>query len=79
MQKDIELGTIGNVKTNTHAVKVLINEWNGELGVDLRRWFKLGSDWKATTKGIRLRPAEISEAITYLERAEQEMKKLGKI
>ena len=76
---DIELGVIGSEKTNTHAVKVAIREWNGELGVDLRRWYKFGNEWKATAKGIRLRLHEVSEAITYLERAEQEMKKAGKI
>ena len=75
MVNDVELGVIGSEKTNTHAVKVAIREWNGELGVDIRRWFKFGNEWKATSKGIRLRSNEISEAITFLERAEQELKK----
>ena len=34
---DVELGIIGTEKTNTHSVKVGIREWNGELGVDIRR------------------------------------------
>jgi hypothetical protein len=74
---EVELGTIGSEKTNTHSVKVAIREWNGDLGVDIRRWYKFGSEWKATTKGIRLRAGEISEAITYLERAEKELKDKG--
>lgn len=77
--KDMELGSIGGEKThtNTHKVEVAIREWNGEFGVDLRRWQKFGNDWKPTKKGIRLRPNEISEAITFLERAEAELKKEG--
>jgi len=77
--KDMELGTIGAEKTNsyTHRVNVDIREWNGEFGVDLRRWQKFGNDWKPTKKGIRLRADEISQAITYLERAEAELKKEG--
>ena len=76
---EVELGMIGTEKTNTHAVKVAIREWNGELGVDIRRWSKFGTEWKPSTKGIRLRKEEISEAITYLERAEAELKKQGTI
>ena len=76
---DVELGTIGSEKTttNTHSVKVAIREWNGEQGVDIRRWQKFGQDWHATKKGIRLRANEIKEAITFLERAEQELTKQG--
>jgi hypothetical protein len=74
---DIELGTIGTEKTNTHSVKVAIREWNGDLGVDIRRWYKFGNDWRATTKGIRLRAKEVSEAITFLEHAEKELKDRG--
>jgi len=77
--QDMELGSIGGEKTNsyTHSVKVDIREWNGEFGVDLRRWQKFGTEWKPTKKGIRLRANEISQAITFLERAEAELKKEG--
>ena len=77
--KDVELGTIGNehTTTSTHSVKVAIREWNGEQGVDIRRWNKWGNDWKASTKGIRLRADEISQAITFLERAEAHLKAIG--
>ena len=76
---DVELGTIGqeHTQTSTHSVKVAIREWNGELGVDIRRWQKFGNDWHATKKGIRLRANEIKEAITFLERAEAELVKQG--
>lgn len=76
---EMDLGMIGTEKTNTHAVKVAIREWNGELGVDIRRWSKFGNEWRPSTKGIRLRKNEISEAITFLERAEAEMQKQGQI
>ena len=77
--KDMELGSIGgtHTQTQTHELKVDIREWNGEFGVDIRRWQKFGNDWKPTKKGIRIRANEISEAITFLERAEQELKKEG--
>ena len=77
--KDMELGSIGGTHTTsqTHELKVDIREWNGEFGVDIRRWQKFGNDWKPTKKGIRIRANEISEAITFLERAEAEMKKEG--
>ena len=76
---ELELGTIGQEKTTsqTHAVKVAIREWNGEMGVDIRRWAKFGQEWKPTRKGIRLRASEIKDAITYLERSEQELIKQG--
>lgn len=74
---DVELGVIGSERTNTHAVKVAIREWNGSMGVDIRRWNKWGSEWRASAKGIRLRASEIKDAITYLERAEQELIKRG--
>ena len=77
--QEVELGIIGTEKTSTqtHAIKVAIREWMGDLGVDLRRWYKKGNEWCPTAKGIRLRADEISPAITFLERAEQELKKNG--
>lgn len=76
---EVELGMIGSEKTNTHAVKVAIREWNGELGVDIRRWSKFGNEWKPSTKGIRIRKEELKESITLLERAEAELQKSGQI
>ena len=70
---EMDLGTIGSVKNSTSEVKVAIREWQGNLGVDLRRY----NNQYPTVKGIRLRPSEIPETITFLERAEQELKKRG--
>ena len=75
----MSLGSIGGQKSSnyTHQLQVDIREWNGEFGVDVRRWQKFGEDWKPTKKGIRIRINELRDAITLFERAEQELMKEG--
>jgi len=73
----MELGIVGSEKTTTHAIKVAISEWQGRTGVDFRRCYKVGNEWRHTQKGIWLQPHEIKEAITFLERAEAELTKAG--
>ena len=73
----MELGIIGSEKISTQALKVDIREFKGMTGVDIRRCYKVGNDWRHTVKGVWLQPFEVKQAITFLERAEAELIKRG--
>jgi len=70
---NIEIGVLGTERSS--SIKVQIKEWKGKTFVDMRSWFKgTSGDWYPTKKGLFVAENNISDLITMLEKAEQELK-----
>ena len=53
-----------------------INEFKGKIGLDIREYFKLGTDkWAPTKKGIRIDAKDISAVVKFAEQAEDAINK----
>ena len=61
-------------KNNTTTVQTKISEWKGNTYIDVREYFKnQAGDWIPTKKGIAITVPMLSEIITALEKAEEQL------
>ena len=71
------IGKVGNDKNK--SLQVNIEEYKGVIGVDIREWYSNGAAMMPTTKGVRIPLNQVSQVITYLEQAEQQLVKSGQL